>query len=120
MAKAFRVNLSIDQGSDFDRTFTLKNGPAESRTPVDLTGYTARMQVRQDIDDEDPLLELTTENGGIVLGDAAGTIQLVLTATQTAGLDFDSAVYDLELVSGAGRVRRLMRGVVTLSREVTR
>ena len=41
-------------------------------------------------------------------------------ATQSAALDFNSAVYDLEIVSPAGVVTRLVQGTVTLSREVTR
>ena len=44
-------------------------------------------------------------------------IKLSMTATATAALDFETAVYDLELVSGA-EVTRLIEGIVTLSKEV--
>ena len=45
-------------------------------------------------------------------------IELSMTATATAALDFDTGVYDLELVSGT-EVTRLLEGIVTLSREVS-
>jgi len=88
--------------------------------PVDLTSFTARMQIRSDIDATDTLVSLTNENGGITLGAAAGTIALLISATATAALDFTSAVYDLEVVSAAGVVTRLLSGAVTLVPEVTR
>jgi len=45
-------------------------------------------------------------------------IKLSMTATATAALDFETAVYDLELVSGT-TVTRLLEGIVTLSREIS-
>ena len=36
-----RYNLTIDQGIDFNQVFTYKIGI----TPVDLTGYTARLNI---------------------------------------------------------------------------
>lgn len=88
--------------------------------PVDLAGYTARAHIRETQDATATILTLTTENGGIVIDNAAKTVTLVLTATQTAALSFDSAVYDLELVSGGGEVYRIAYGDVKLSLETTR
>lgn len=112
----FQRDLTIYQGADFDLQFTWKiNGVA-----VSLTGYTARLQVRDPSDGNTILLSLTTENGGIVLGGAAGTYRLVRSAAQTAALDFVYGPYDLELVSSGGVVGRRQQGKVFLSREVTR
>lgn len=88
--------------------------------PVDLTGFTARMDIRASLEATTVIHTLTTENGGITLGDAAGTIDLLIPATTTAGFDFTHAVYDLELVSALGVVTRLVSGAVALSKEVTR
>jgi hypothetical protein len=87
--------------------------------PVNLTGYTARMNIRSTVDATTILQSLTTENGGIVLGGVAGTVDLLITATETALFTFRNAVYDLELISGTV-VTRLLSGNVTLSKEVTR
>ena len=113
-----QLTLTIEQGATFDITLTWKD---ENDVLIDLTGYSARMQIRSTISAAASLHELTDSNGGIVLGDAAGTIQLLITAADTAALAFPgkSAVYDLELVNGTV-VTRLLRGTVLLSKEVTR
>jgi hypothetical protein len=43
---------------------------------INLTGYTARMQVRSTLESAEALIELTTANGRIALGGSAGTITL--------------------------------------------
>lgn len=88
--------------------------------PVDLTSFTARMQIRSDINSATIIVSLTTSNGGITLGGVDGTIALLLTAVQTATFTFDSAVYDLEIIDSTGIVTRLLSGNVILSKEVTR
>ena len=112
-----RYDMTIYQGASFDTTLTWKVG--DPATPVNLTGYTARLQVRTSVDAATTALELTTANGGIVLGGAAGTVALAVTAAATATLSPGYYVYDLELVNGA-TVTRLVEGRVTVSAEVTR
>ena len=76
-----------------------------SKQPIDLTGYTARLQIRAKVSSTEFALELT-EASGLTLGGPAGTIDIALTPTQTES-DLDglkSAVYDLELTSPAGIV----------------
>lgn len=115
---ASKLKLPIDQGATFRRRLTWKTGTPS--LPVDLTGYTARMQVRSEITDAAILLTLTTENGGITLGGAAGTIDLYISATATAGFTWETGVYDLEMVASNGDVIRLVAGAVSVSPEVTR
>jgi hypothetical protein len=113
---AGKYNIVIEQGATFSLPLTWKTS---SGVLFNLTGYTARMQVRQHNEATSPLLTLTTENGGIVLGGAAGTIIVTIAATVTAGLPSGEARYDLELVNGA-IVTRLIEGRATISREITR
>ena len=119
---AGKLNLKIEQGATFRQPLQWSAGtPA---VPVDLTGYTARMQVRSELTSPAVLLELTTENGRIGITDAtAGKLELRLTATETAALAFESGVYDLELVAPDApdnTVTRLLAGSVTVLPEVTR
>ncbi len=109
-------DILIEQGATFLLNLVWKDSLG---APINLTGYTARMQVRHKITDASPLLTFTTENGGIALGGALGTITLNATATQTAALTADQYVYDLELVTGA-TVTRLVQGSFTVTPEVTR
>jgi len=87
------------------------------KPPVDLTGATARMQIREQVGGT-VLLELTTENGGLAIS-GPGTITRTLSATQTAALTWTEAVYDLEVEYADGTVQRYLQGAVTVSREVT-
>jgi hypothetical protein len=89
--------------------------------PVDVTGFTARMHVRSTLESPAVLVELTTENGRITLGDAEGTVFLELEATATALLPTKRApYYDLEIINVEGRVKRLLQGRLQVSPEVTR
>ena len=115
---AFKVPLKIDQGATFRKSVTWKAG--DPAVAVDLTGCTARMHIRPEVQSPRLFQELTTENGGIALGGADGTVALYLTDVQTAQMTWVSGVYDLELVFGNGEVRRLLYGTVTVSQEVTR
>ena len=115
MAAAKR-NLKIEQGATFRKPLIWKaDGIA-----VDLTGWTARMQIRPTIESDVIIAELTTENDGIAIDGPAGKISLYIGAAQTAAMNFETAVYDLELVDSQGDVFRLLYGSVSLSPEVTR
>lgn len=87
------------------------------KPPVDLTGATARMQIRAQLGGA-VLLELTTENGALAIT-GLGTITRTLSAAQTAALAWTEAVYDLEVQYPDGTVQRYLQGAVTVSREVT-
>jgi len=87
------------------------------KPPVDLTGATARMQIRAGIGGA-LLLELTTENGGLTIT-GPGTLVRTLSAAQTAALTWTEGVYDLEVEYADGTVQRYLQGKVTVSREVT-
>ncbi len=115
--KAGKLNMVIEQGATFNPVLTWKDA---NDAAIDLADWTARMHIRAEITDADPLLTLTTEDGGITLGGAAGTISLLISAADTADLDWESGVYDLEMVSPSGIVTRLLKGTVTVQAEVTR
>ena len=113
---AGNYDIVCDQGSTFSRVLTWKNS---NGTAIDLTNYTARMQVRANYPATTTVLSLTTENGGITLGGVAGTITLAASATATAAIAADDYVYDLELISGSN-VTRVVQGSFTVTPEVTR
>ena len=96
-------------------------GVLEYNAPIDLTGYTARMQIRAKLEDAVALFELTTEdlNNGIVINNTNKTISLNISATNTAAFTWLTGVYSLELISGT-TVSTLITGNVTVKKEVTR
>jgi hypothetical protein len=113
--------LTIYQGATFRISWTWKSGAsAAAAVPVDLTGCTARAQIRATVESPNTLLELTTENGRIALGGAAGTVALYVSDEDTATLPAGKARWDLEIVWLDGDVTRLFGGPVVVSAEVTR
>lgn len=109
-------NFTIDQGAFWQRVLKIFN-PDESL--YDLSGHTARMQLRRDIKAPSSVLSLTTENGKIALGGTTGTITLTLEAADTATLQHD-CVYDLEIVTPTGKPYRVIGGSIKVNPEVTR
>jgi tRNA threonylcarbamoyladenosine modification (KEOPS) complex Pcc1 subunit len=78
------------------------------------------MHVRSNVTANTTAITLTTANSRITLGGAAGTVTLTLAATDTANLTAGLYVYDLELVSSANVVTRLIEGNFNVKAEVTR
>jgi len=112
-----RVDLKIYQGSNFSQVLTFLQ--TAGGTPVDLTGLTGRMQIRQTLASSDVIIELTTENGRLAFGGVNGVVTMTLTAAETAAI-LTEGVYDLEFVASATSAERWLEGLVILSKEVTR
>lgn len=96
------------------------SGMLSYNEPVDLTGYTARMQIRRTAKSAEFLLELTTVNGRIAIDAVENTIVLTLDAEDTDDLAEMEAVYDLEMIAPDTTVRLLAYGPVSIKTEVTR
>ena len=120
-------NITVEQGSTFVRLLSIEqpdiaNDPTgETFIPFDLSGYTARMQIRRTIESDTAMILLTTENGGIdvIPETAVNEIKLLITAANTATLA-TSGVYDLEIIDNLGNVSKVVRGNMTLIPEVTK
>lgn len=112
---AGKYNITIEQGATFTLQFTIKTGS----TPWDLTGYSARMQVRTSVNASATLVSLTS-GSGITLGGVAGTVTVTIPATDTDNIIAGRHVYDLELESAGGEVWRVLEGKCTVKPEVTR
>lgn len=110
-----KYKIKINQGATLRIPFTWKS----NGTAIDITGFTARMQIRKTISSTEIIHELTTENGGIILGDD-GAFLIYISDSVTKTFNFTTAVYDLEFVNLEGDVIRLLEGAVQLSLEVTR
>lgn len=117
MTKPAKLKFTIYQGATFRKRLTWLN---PDKTPIDLTGCLARMQVRAAVESPDVLLSLTTENGGIALGDAIGTVDLFIADEDSSLIDWDGGVFDIEIAHPNGDVTRLAQGSIAISPEVTR
>jgi hypothetical protein len=112
---SFSIGTNTTSYSDY-----VSGGRADNGLPVDLTNWTARMQIRASLESAAAAVDMTTANGRIVLGGTAGTVRLLLSDTVTAGISLTNGVYDLELIAPDATVRQLLYGKVTIAKEVTR
>ncbi len=116
-APAGRYDTICDQGATYERILTLRDAGASL---LNLTGHTGHMQIRVTASNANVLKSLTTENGGIVLGGASGTVTLTIPAADTAALTPGTYVYDLNLTSPDGKVTKPIYGNFTVRAGVTR
>ena len=110
-------NIVADQGATFSRAFIKKD---DEKRIIPLTGYSARMQVRETYDSQNTVLNLTTENDYIIIEGARGILSIVIPDDDTRILTPGEYVYDLELIYPDGQVERMLMGTFTVRREVTR
>lgn len=104
-------NFIIEQKATFRKRLVWRDA---RKRPIDLTGHFARMQIR---DTAGAIIAtLTTENGGITLGGALGTIDLYINVSATSQMTFTTAMpYDLTVILPNGDTDRLLQGTVKLS-----
>lgn len=107
---ATKLNLFIDQGTDFYTTIEVED---ENGVPIDLSSYTGRAQMRK---------HYTSSNyySFEVNGDVNGKITVWMGSETTANIAGGRYVWDLEMVSEDDKVSRIVEGIVTINPEVTR
>lgn len=108
---AQRFNINIDEGATWNLDVQYLD---ENNDKIDISGYSARMQIRGR---GDIVAELTTANGSIVIED--DTIKLTMSDAVTSTMSSVFMVYDLEIYTSA-EVIRLIEGSVIVSPNVTK
>ena len=88
--------------------------------PVNVTGYTAELQLRSLPSDPTAVLTLTSAGGAITVTGSTGQFAVHATAAQTTAIDEGTYYYDIEITSPGGIVTRLAQGQVVVTPEVTR
>jgi tRNA threonylcarbamoyladenosine modification (KEOPS) complex Pcc1 subunit len=110
-----RYNLTVYKGT----TFQLKPVWKIGGVPVNLSGYTADMQVRY-ATDSSIIVELSTSNGRITIDSADGRVNLYISATDTAALPAGTYQYDLNLTNTAdSTVYKILQGTFIIAASVT-
>ena len=127
---AGKYSFTIEQGSTVDFEIVYKDSNSD---PIDLTLYTARMQIRPSIGSDIVHMTLSSSLNPCGTGlnmsgsnsanpPTSGSIGIFISAASSSLLDFNEAVYDLEIASGSGNcanVTRILQGKVKLSKNTT-
>lgn len=108
---AIKSNLVIDQGSDYSVTVELTD--ASGNTFV-LTDYTGRAQMRKSP------TATSYKEFTVSIGEGTGTVTLSMDSAYTSGITAGRYMYDVEIVSSANVVTRVLQGIATVSPEITR
>ena len=122
-------DIIVTQGADNAYAFRYSTRTGDTTIPVDLTGWSARAQLRRTWGGE---IWLSVTHEDAITLTAAGDVVLAVDAATTedpawntrskivAGEAQARGVWDLELIDPTGRVTRLVQGTVTVSPDVTR
>ena len=107
-------NITADQGSTFVLQFDIKT----DGTAWNLTGYSARMQVRSAPSSSVKILNLVSPTD--ITLTSLGVVTVTVSADVMAGVAAGKWVYDLELVSPSGVVEKPLKGNFIVQAEVTK
>ncbi len=130
---AGRYSFVIEQGATTNFEIQYKDS---NNTPIDLTHYSGRLQIRSTYVQDSGELYLTLSSSlnpdgtGLNFSGSngstsptSGSIGIYIASCTSSLLTFDEAKYDLELYSGSNECPftiRLLEGNIKLSKEVTR
>ena len=112
------LDLNITRGDSFIQSLLWQTSGGD---PVDITGFTARMQIRDSSDCGAVRISLT-ETDGLTLGGTAGTIEIYISPERTATLS-QNGVWDIELTNPSANpvtVLTLVGGATVITLDVTR
>ena len=113
---AGQYSFYAEQGATLERIITYTDSEGAI---INLTGYTAKMQVRTSAESATVVLELTS-SAGITINGAAGTLTILVAASVLSAIAAGIYVYDLEITAPSGKVTRLIEGRFYVKAEVTR
>lgn len=125
---AGKYSFVLEQGAttNFEIQYKDANGSA-----INLSGYSGKMQIKSDYADNNPTTYITLSSSlkadgtGLNFSGSngstptqSGSIGIYISAASSSLLTFDTAKYDLEIVSGS-TVSRLLEGNIKLSKQIT-
>lgn len=107
-------DFTIYQGSEFEVDIDYQ----EEGVDFDLSGYTAQLQIRLKDSSTSTIYDTDDDVDSITI--SGNTVSIRIPAASTAAFTFRRAHYDLEITSDANKTYRILQGVMTLNKEITR
>lgn len=110
------VNFKVVQGDTFSIKVTYQNPDG---TDINLTNYTARMDVRNEPAGKILCASVTTSSG-ITIDGLNGELNITFTPAQTRKFTTPSAAYQLQITSQTGQQTTILKGYLSVSPAVVR
>jgi hypothetical protein len=111
---AVTYNLTIDQGTDFFRTFTVVDN---DNVPVNITGFSISGKLKKStIGANNTAIPFV-----ITITDAVtGKVKMELSNITTDLLIPGRYVYDIELINTSNKIFRIVEGIITVNPNITK
>lgn len=108
-------NLEVEEKTDYTLPIGYNTGSRTNYTPVDITGYTAKFQVKPS--GAGTPVELTIGNGIAIPTPANGIFEIDV-ETAAGRYDFQFGNYEFEIINPSGKIARKLKGSFTLKKEL--
>lgn len=109
--------VTLNKVNSSDYSLYTSGGYLQFYTPVDMTGFSARMTIKDRVGGT--ILQALVSPTDIVIDNTNHTITITITAAVTAAWTWTTGTYDLEMVSPTSVVTKLYKGSITVTKEVT-
>lgn len=104
-------NITIEQGTDFEKTFIIKNPDSSI---VDLTGYTIESKIKKHPE------SITSYNFSVGVASTSGSITISMASTIADTLSFGRYYYDIvSIEDSTGKVLKLYTGMALVNSSIT-
>lgn len=113
MAKPGTYSPTFVQGDDWRAELTIDDANGD---PLDMTGYTFLAQARTKAKSASVAFSFTVDTTSA----ASGVLVLEVADTVTVDVNPGTYEWDLQWTDGDGKIRTILRGVVTVLAEVSR
>lgn len=114
-------NIELEEKTNSSVRFVYRDDT--TNLPIDVTGYSAILEIRPQFGSHIVLDTLSDTDGTIVLGGIAGTVDLNFTPDdsdwENPWSGWTRAAYDLIVVDTNGKRIKLAKGFVTIARSAT-
>ncbi len=115
------LNITIEQGSSYALELIWKD---ENGVPRDLSDWSAQLMARAKIKSTTAFINLSSTSeqpalNGIILG-SDGAITVNMSKAAVNAISVFNGVYDLILTDSYGEATKLLRGLVSVKKRITR
>lgn len=120
MSAIHRLNIELEEGIDQTISFIYSN--PSTNLPIDITGYTSKLVVRDDLGSPNILLQMVDSSiiqsiSYITLNGTTGRVDIIF-KNVTSDV-FTSGTYDILLIDPTGLKIKLAKGFILINRSAS-
>lgn len=113
--------ITIVRGTDFYLPINYVLSINEVRYPINISGWSAEMQIRKTVGSTgDPLVDISTADGTIVIDGPSGKIELIIPKAITVTIPVGVWSYDCLVTNSGGFTEQIIYGLATIVERTTK